>query len=61
VICAMPGKLAASVLEFVTPLTVATLLTTSDGPGPAKLNQSLLSQLSPPFRSQVSRYLPRPD
>jgi hypothetical protein len=58
---AMPGKLAAGILEFVTPLTVATLLTTSDLHAPDTLSQVLLSLLKPPFRAQVSRYLPRPD
>jgi Protein kinase domain/MgtE intracellular N domain len=55
VVKAMQGKRAAQVLEYVNPVTVAALLTSS-----GELNGKLLGQLSPPFRAQVMRHLPRP-
>jgi serine/threonine protein kinase len=49
----MSGNRAASVLEYVAPVVVATVLTASGEP-----NQTLLAQLDPLFRVQVRRYLP---
>ena len=54
VVKAMPGKRAAKVLEYVNPVTVAALLSGLD-----ELNGRLLGQLSPSFRAQVIRHLPR--